>query len=140
AGARRYRQGVRVDTQKQRTIDASLLAVLANRLTDRQDVPFVERLVERGTAMPRRAERDALLGHRRRGDLRVIGGDKLGDVDQRQRVGWLTGQGTCLHCWRYTQGSTLIVIPAAMCPPSRHRLIPVLLNGETAFEDLQCRL
>src|SRR5207248_3580653 len=65
-------------------------------------LPIFESLVERGTAMPRGPERDALLGHRCRRNLGVIGRDKSCDVDQRRWVGGLSCQGTYLHCRRYT--------------------------------------
>ncbi len=46
AGKSRDRERVRVHTQKQRAIDLFLPAVQANGLTDGEDVPFVEGLVE----------------------------------------------------------------------------------------------
>ena len=42
AGTSRHRQRVRVDAEEQRAIDALLLAVIANGLTDGQNMPFVE--------------------------------------------------------------------------------------------------
>ena len=77
AGARRLRQRVRVDAEEQRPVDAVALAVVADRLRDRQHVPFVERDVERRAAVSRGAERDALRRHRGIGNLGEVGGDEL---------------------------------------------------------------
>ena len=46
------------------------LPVIAQRLADRQDMHLVERIVERGAAMPRGAERHPLRRHRRIGLFR----------------------------------------------------------------------
>jgi hypothetical protein len=51
---------VRVDTEKQRTIDALLRAVLADGLRDGEDMPLVEAVFELGTSVSRRAERNAV--------------------------------------------------------------------------------
>ena len=58
------RQRVRVDAEEQRPVDALGLAVVADRLRDREHVPFVEETVERRAAMARGAERHALCRHR----------------------------------------------------------------------------
>ncbi len=50
--AGRNRQGVGVDAQVERPIDALTAAVLADRLGDGQDVVFVEGAVKRRTAVP----------------------------------------------------------------------------------------
>ena len=47
---------MRVAAHKHRTVNAMHFPIAANRLNDRQDVIFVERGGERGTAVPRRAE------------------------------------------------------------------------------------
>ena len=41
-----------IHAEKQRAIDLLFLSVQANGLTDGEDMPFVERLLECGTAMP----------------------------------------------------------------------------------------
>ena len=46
ARKRRHRERMRVHPEKQRAVDLVLLAVQANRLSDGQDVPLVERRVE----------------------------------------------------------------------------------------------
>jgi hypothetical protein len=51
-GARRHRQRVRVDTEEERAIDPVLLAVPADGLPDREDMPFVEGLLEGGPRCP----------------------------------------------------------------------------------------
>jgi hypothetical protein len=78
---------VRIDAEKQGAVDALLPAVLANGLADGKHVPFVERLVERGSTMSRSTEHDSLLGYRRRGDLGVVGSDEPGYVDQHGSLG-----------------------------------------------------
>ena len=84
AGKRRFGKGVRVNAEKQRAVDALLLAIAANSLTNGKDMPFVEALVECRTAMPRGAERDLLPGHRRLRNLRVVGSNQFGYVDQHR--------------------------------------------------------
>jgi hypothetical protein len=76
-GKRRLRKRVRIDPQKQRAIDALLLAVITNGLTDGKHMPFVEAVFERATMMPRGAKRDPLPGHRRVGQVAVVGRDEL---------------------------------------------------------------
>ena|SRR5438094_1841241 len=44
-------EGMRVHAEKQRAIDLLLLPVQTNGLTDGQNMPFIERLVECGTTM-----------------------------------------------------------------------------------------
>ena len=46
--------------EEQRAVDALRAPVFADRLRDREDVPFVEAARERGAAVSRRAEGDAL--------------------------------------------------------------------------------
>jgi len=53
---------MRIHPDKQWAIDFLLLPILANCLTDREDVPFVERLVEGGAAVSRSAEGYTLFG------------------------------------------------------------------------------
>ena len=55
-----FGQSVCVDADIQRTGDAGPASVTADRLADRQDVRFIEGVIERGPAMTRRAERNAL--------------------------------------------------------------------------------
>jgi hypothetical protein len=61
--------------------------MLANRLIDREHVPFVEALFERGTAMPGGAERDPLLGRGEIGNLSVVGRNEFGHVDEHCGLG-----------------------------------------------------
>ncbi len=60
------------------------LSVVADRLSDREHMPFVERLLERRAAMPRGAERNPLRRHRRIGHVGVVRGDELRHVDERR--------------------------------------------------------
>ena len=46
AGQRGHGERVRIDAQKQRTVDLLLLAVEANRLADGEDMPLVESPME----------------------------------------------------------------------------------------------
>ena len=83
AGTRGSRQRVSVDADKQRPGDPLGLAIQADRLTDRQHVPFVETQVERTAPMPRRAKRHTLRGN---GSVRlagVIGRYQSRDIDQQ---------------------------------------------------------
>ncbi len=84
---RRLRQGMGVRTDEQRAVDALALAVFADRLADRQDVPFVEAALERTAAMTGRAERHPLRGDRRIGLQVDIGGQQFRHVDQ-DRLRW----------------------------------------------------
>ena len=89
-GTGRNRQRVRIDAEKQRTRDVLLGAILANRLGNREDVPFVESPLERRAAMPRGAERHALRWHSGIGHLRVVSGDEPRHIDQYSGWRWLT--------------------------------------------------
>ena len=85
AGERGLRQRMSVDADKQRSGEAGILAIIADRLRRRQDVVFVEGDFQRRTTMARRSERHALRGI---GGIRLqgkISGDELWNV--RQRVG-----------------------------------------------------
>ena len=53
---------MRVDPKEQRPVDVLELAVIANRLSNGQDVPLVERNVERRSAMARGTEDNPLSG------------------------------------------------------------------------------
>src|SRR6516162_3219110 len=66
--------------------DASGSAVLAYRLADCEDVPFVEGPVERRASMTGRAEHNALGSHSRIGTLGVVRGNQLRHIDQGRRV------------------------------------------------------
>ncbi len=80
---RRLRQRVRVGADEQRAIDVLRGAVFADRLSRRENVPFVETARERTAAVAGCAERDALIGHRRVGPQVDIGGEQFGHVDER---------------------------------------------------------
>jgi hypothetical protein len=86
-----------VHPKKQRAVDLMLRSVQANRLADGQDMPFVERLVERRTAVPGGAEGHPLRRDRRIGHVGVVGGDEPWHVDQHSRRGRLSGQWTDVH-------------------------------------------
>ena len=75
AGQCRTRKGMGVDAEEQRAVDFLVPAVQADRLGDGQDVPLIKSTVEGGTAVPRGAKRDPLLGHTRIGSIRKVGGD-----------------------------------------------------------------
>ena len=72
-----------IHADKQRPIDSLILAVQADRLTDRQNMRLVEAALKRGAPMSRGAEGDLLCdicGVRR---FTVIGRDELRHVDQK---------------------------------------------------------
>ena len=52
AGKSGLRKRVRIDADVERPVDALLLAIEANRLRDCEDVRLVERIIERGAAVP----------------------------------------------------------------------------------------
>src|SRR5487761_2034777 len=88
--------GMGVDTEEQRPVDALGLAVVTDRLRDRQHMPFVERDVERRAPVSRGPERDALRRYRRVGNLGVIRGDEPRHVDEQRRRCRLAGERTDL--------------------------------------------
>src|ERR1700686_2164398 len=63
---------MRVDPQEERTVDAVLPAIEADRLGNREDVLLVERALERRSAVARCPERNALRGYRGIGLERVV--------------------------------------------------------------------
>ena len=65
AGQSRHGKRMRVHAQKQRAVDVLLRSIQANSLGDGQDMPFIESLVECGTAMSRGAEGHPLRRHGR---------------------------------------------------------------------------
>ena len=75
-------QGVGVAADKQRTVDALGGAVFDDRSGDGDDVRFVELGVQRGAAVTRGAECDALSHVGRVGDDVVVSGDDIVDVDE----------------------------------------------------------
>jgi hypothetical protein len=82
ADLRRLGKRVCVGTQVQRPVDPVRGPVLADRLGRGQDVVLVERRRERGSPVPRRAERYPLPGIAGIGMHRVVGGHQLRDVDE----------------------------------------------------------
>ncbi len=96
-GTGRERQRVRVDTEKERAVDALAPAVATDGLADGGDMPFVERGVERRTPVPRGAERHPLGGHRGVRDSGVVGGDQPAHVEEHRRWRRMTGEGTDVH-------------------------------------------
>ena len=97
AGKSRHGERMRIHAEEQRAVDLLLLPVQANGLTDGQDMPLVESLVERGTAMPRGAKRDPLRRHRRIRRLGIIGRDKSGHVDEHRWLGRLSRKWAHFH-------------------------------------------
>ncbi|MNI26741.1 hypothetical protein D3C73_804520 [compost metagenome] len=81
--ASRCRQRVGIDTDEQRTIDALGFAIQADRLADRQNVPFVETQIERAAPVSGRAERHTLGRDAGIGLAGVIGRDQSRDIDQQ---------------------------------------------------------
>ncbi len=77
-----FRQSMGVDSQEQRTVNALLLSIIANRLRDREDVPFVESLVQRGASMTGGSEGNPLRHDSRVGTLGVVRRHQARDVDE----------------------------------------------------------
>src|SRR5262245_8005991 len=63
AGKRWLRKGVRIEADVERPVNALLLSIKANRLRDCENVRLVERVIERGTAMPGSSKHDPLCGY-----------------------------------------------------------------------------
>src|SRR5439155_26074663 len=89
AGKSALRNRVRTDADVERPVNALLLAIKANRLRDCEDVRFVERVIERGAAMPGSSKHDSLGGHGWIRSPGVICGHQAGHVDQQRRFGRL---------------------------------------------------
>ena len=85
-------QGVRVLAHEERAVDASVAAVIADRLGDRQDVRLGERVVARRAPVPAGAEGHALARVARVGAVLVVGLLQRRDVDQFARRSQLTCQ------------------------------------------------
>jgi hypothetical protein len=67
---------MRIDPKEQWSINLVLLAIEADRLSNREDMPFIKCAFERGTAMSRRAKDDTLFGDLRMRSLLVVRGDQ----------------------------------------------------------------
>ena len=80
---------MRVEADKQRAIYALALSMRADRLTDREHMPFVETALECRAAMTRSAESDALCRHGGIGTFGVIRSYQTRYIDQQvQRRGF----------------------------------------------------
>ncbi|MNN15716.1 hypothetical protein D3C81_1288290 [compost metagenome] len=90
---RRLRQCVGVHAEVQRAVDVMEFAVVADRLADRQHMPFVEAALERDATVSGGAEGDPLRRLRRVGTQVDVGGEQVGHVDQRRGGGRLSGEG-----------------------------------------------
>jgi hypothetical protein len=73
-----YRQRVCVNAEKQRAANFPLGAVIANSLTDRQNMSLVESIFKRGTTMARRTKCNSLLRRRKIRRTSIIGRNSLG--------------------------------------------------------------
>ena len=63
AGKSRLRKRVGIGSDVERSVDALLFAIEANRLRDCEDVRLIERVIERGAAMPGSSKHDSLCGY-----------------------------------------------------------------------------
>ncbi|MNF72248.1 hypothetical protein D3C84_542200 [compost metagenome] len=97
AGEGGFREGVRVHAHKQRALDASLLAILHQRLGHRQDVGFGEGVVQGAAAVAGGAEGHPLLGAAHVRLVEVVGADQTGNVGQIAYAGRLAGVGMLCH-------------------------------------------
>ena len=78
-------------------INLMLLSVQANRLTDGEDMPLIEGVIECGPAMSRGAERNPLCRNRGVRPLCVVGRDESGNVYQHPCFGRLSGIWAYFH-------------------------------------------
>src|SRR5208282_393206 len=90
---------VRVETDVQRPVDALLLAVEADRLSNREDVCLIEGVLERTAAMPGSTEHHALRGHGWIGSARIVSVHQLRNIDQNRRLGRFPCFRTDVHDW-----------------------------------------
>ena len=97
AGKCRLGQRVSVHSQEERPVNLLQLAVVANRLSDCEDVPLIERPVEGRAAMTGRAEDDALARVARIGPQRVVGRDEFRNIHQDGGISRLSGGGIHFH-------------------------------------------
>src|SRR5260370_39594462 len=79
----RRRERMSVEPDEQRPVDALPPTILADGLTDREHMKFVETRVEGAAAMAGGAEGNTLRGNRGVRPLAVIGGNEPRNVDQR---------------------------------------------------------
>jgi hypothetical protein len=93
----RLGEGMGVDAQEERSVDALLLPVKADGLSDRMDMGLVEGTVERRATVTGGPEGDALLRHGGVGTVDVIGRDETGDIGQHPLLGRLPGVGGNIH-------------------------------------------
>src|SRR5208282_143723 len=68
-----------------------LLAVEADRLSNREDVCLIEGVLERTAAMPGSTEHHALRGHGWIGSARIVSVHQLRNIDQNRRLGRFPG-------------------------------------------------
>ena len=87
ARQRRLGQRMGVDADEQRTVDAGGLAMVADRLADREDMVLVEGVVERGAAMAGGAERHPLRRHGRIGLFGEIRRHQPRNIRQHRGIG-----------------------------------------------------
>jgi hypothetical protein len=80
------RKGVRVFGNEHGTVDASIGAVLDDRLSDREDVRFIERSVERASSVAARTKGDALRSDGWIWMFVVVGAQKRINIDQLVRI------------------------------------------------------
>src|SRR5439155_5344006 len=97
AGERRLGERMGVHPDKERPVDALLFAVDADGLRDREDVPFIKGAIERRSAVPGRAEGNALRWNLRVGPFGVIRRYQARHVNKFCGIGRVPGVGTDGH-------------------------------------------
>ena len=93
ARQRRLGQRMGIDADEQRAGQPGLAAVVADRLRRRQDMVFVERVLQRRPAMPRGSEGDALGGIGRIGFAGEIRRDQPRHIDEGGGIDRFAGGG-----------------------------------------------
>jgi len=88
----RFREGVCVHAEKERSGNAIGRPIFAYGLGGCQDVSFIESPVERGTTVPGSSEGHLLGFFRRFRGPAVVGGDEAWNVDKHGLGGWFARQ------------------------------------------------
>src|ERR1039457_7597762 len=88
---------MRIDSDKQWTVNPLAGSISHNRLRDRENMPLIEGSVKRRSAMPRRPERDALFRNPRIRPIRKISNDQPRNVHQIRSLRGLASIRTHTH-------------------------------------------
>ena len=109
--------------------------MITNSLADGQHMPFVESALKGGATMPRGAEGNPLLLHRRIGQFSIVGGNKSGHIDQA----CCSGRFACQ--WTYFYSPILFVThsrPMRLCkfPNLSYALLCIVRSASSDIESI----